>query len=646
MADIKFRNLISTNTGVGATTGKETAQFFNENFKITKENLEAIWAILNTVVVSPNIEGIRVRPVMDPENPDMVLYSIFEYNLDGDLENGDWFPLEVLFENLVGDVMQNPQLKLIIEGLTPLTRFEPVEEQVGKNTSQISQNKANIEELQDNDVVQDNRLTDLETLTEKQQESLRTKANQVLEMFDIVAKGSGYKVGTTIYDQASTYVLEVMTVDNDGGILSVKMSTASEANPYYIVIDNPGADYQVGDIIPTTDQTWNALVTLVDANGAILQADLTIETPTTSIGRYAELHASNGSGAIVSTTTYPTIYFQSINDGLQDKIIYYLNGDLSTPHEIVAYPDFVNVQKIIDASTDTYYSTVYRADCEFALDYQIGDSFTIDGTGWSGTITDISTDPYTVTCDIPVNFSSDIAGTYTTTATSGSGTGLRIIIETEFHPQTTTNAEFNTYMENHDLYLISLIENAVQDAVDMITNLLKLKVDVADFEIHLQDYDNPHHVTKETIGLDQVDNTSDMDKPISSAVQTELNLLNAQFANLKQMRVVSTAYYRYLEQAGLVEDNVLYNVGNHNSTFTNRSTLDVTSITSPYSNGDVLQINGTAWQIVLIDVSNTPMIYSTNLDAVTEYDLTGTYSTTALTGTGVGLRIDIESTEW
>ena len=43
MAEIKFKNLISTANGVGATTGKETAQYFNENFKVTKENLEAIW---------------------------------------------------------------------------------------------------------------------------------------------------------------------------------------------------------------------------------------------------------------------------------------------------------------------------------------------------------------------------------------------------------------------------------------------------------------------------------------------------------------------------------------------------------------------------------------------------------------------------
>lgn len=40
---------------------------------------------------------------------------------------------------------------------------------------------------------------------------------------------------------------------------------------------------------------------------------------------------------------------------------------------------------------------------------------------------------------------------------------------------------------------------------------------------HINDRTNPHRVTKEQIGLDQVDNTSDANKPISNATQTALN---------------------------------------------------------------------------------------------------------------------------
>ena len=41
---------------------------------------------------------------------------------------------------------------------------------------------------------------------------------------------------------------------------------------------------------------------------------------------------------------------------------------------------------------------------------------------------------------------------------------------------------------------------------------------------HIKDNNNPHNVTKEQIGLGEVDNTSDINKPISNAVQLALNL--------------------------------------------------------------------------------------------------------------------------
>lgn len=40
---------------------------------------------------------------------------------------------------------------------------------------------------------------------------------------------------------------------------------------------------------------------------------------------------------------------------------------------------------------------------------------------------------------------------------------------------------------------------------------------------HINDHSNPHHVTKIDVGLNMVDNTSDLDKPISKATQTALD---------------------------------------------------------------------------------------------------------------------------
>lgn len=46
---------------------------------------------------------------------------------------------------------------------------------------------------------------------------------------------------------------------------------------------------------------------------------------------------------------------------------------------------------------------------------------------------------------------------------------------------------------------------------------------VAPFTTHLTDTNNPHSVTKSQVGLGNVDNTSDVNKPISTATQTALN---------------------------------------------------------------------------------------------------------------------------
>ncbi len=45
----------------------------------------------------------------------------------------------------------------------------------------------------------------------------------------------------------------------------------------------------------------------------------------------------------------------------------------------------------------------------------------------------------------------------------------------------------------------------------------------ADIDAHEARTDNPHSVTKSQVGLSNVDNTADADKPISSATQTALN---------------------------------------------------------------------------------------------------------------------------
>jgi len=68
-------------------------------------------------------------------------------------------------------------------------------------------------------------------------------------------------------------------------------------------------------------------------------------------------------------------------------------------------------------------------------------------------------------------------------------------------------------------------ENIAGDPYDNteLANALNEKADESDLTSHTGNTNNPHNVTKTQVGLENVDNTSDLDKPISTATQTALD---------------------------------------------------------------------------------------------------------------------------
>jgi hypothetical protein len=116
----------------------------------------------------------------------------------------------------------------------------------------------------------------------------------------------------------------------------------------------------------------------------------------------------------------------------------------------------------------------------------------------------------------------------------------------------------------------------------------------ADLLAHTTDYANPHQVTKDQVGLDQVDNTSDMDKPVST-------LQAAAIANA----VLSTQIWlsSVLQVADLPDPSTL----DPNSTYLCRVLADPVAA------------NNGVWQLVAL--SNTWTFYSGNADFITQYEL-------------------------
>lgn len=80
----------------------------------------------------------------------------------------------------------------------------------------------------------------------------------------------------------------------------------------------------------------------------------------------------------------------------------------------------------------------------------------------------------------------------------------------------TNNAERISATESGLFNLAGEIANVENNAAEGINTALN------ELEVHKK-ANNPHKITKNTIGLDKVDNTSDMDKPVSKAVQKALD---------------------------------------------------------------------------------------------------------------------------
>lgn len=56
-----------------------------------------------------------------------------------------------------------------------------------------------------------------------------------------------------------------------------------------------------------------------------------------------------------------------------------------------------------------------------------------------------------------------------------------------------------------------------QQHAEDLSRLQEEKTDLTVFNVHVEDQSNPHSVTKAQLGLSNVDNTADLDKPISAA---------------------------------------------------------------------------------------------------------------------------------
>ena len=196
-------------------------------------------------------------------------------------------------------------------------------------------------------------------------------------------------------------------------------------------------------------------------------------------------------------------------------------------------------------------------------------------------------------------------------------------------------------------------EQALQDSIDEeITRAKRVELNIQDsLNSHVTDYKNPHKVTKAQVGLGDVDNTSDIDKPISDAQQREFNRINKSISNntdsvnnvlLDVANVKSTVNSLSQEQEYIKGrlDTVDGSINNINSNITSinrniESTVDridrdlatkadadkYLPLTGGTMKGDILspsykKIGGTSGQVLLADGSIATTISIDTLNSI------------------------------
>ena len=104
------------------------------------------------------------------------------------------------------------------------------------------------------------------------------------------------------------------------------------------------------------------------------------------------------------------------------------------------------------------------------------------------------------------------------------------------------------------------ILGTLSNQVDL-QNALDAKANNSALTNHVNNRQNPHQVTKTQVGLGNVDNTSDLNKPISTAQQEAINALHSLITGLNTNKVTNVAEVTGVQHISLTDYNDLIGAG-------------------------------------------------------------------------------------
>lgn len=141
---------------------------------------------------------------------------------------------------------------------------------------------------------------------------------------------------------------------------------------------------------------------------------------------------------------------------------------------------------------------------------------------------------------------------------------------------------------------------------------LNLKAKEIDLENHINNKENPHEVTKAQVGLGNVDNTSDIDKPISTAAQAALD------EKVSDVKVNGQSVVT--DMVANITVPTTTNELTNNSGFITKSVDDLDNYTTTASLNDALELKANVSRVEVVenDINNLSSNINTLNDSVTE----------------------------
>ena len=246
--------------------------------------------------------------------------------------------------------------------------------------------------------------------------------------------------------------------------------------------------------------------------------------------RYIEISASLALGE-TSSTAYPGDKGKETTDKVNTHV-----ADLNNPHQVTK--EQVGLGNV--DNTADYDKPVSKATQELVdnTKKELEDLITSNEGGLDNHIKDFN-NPHQVTAeqvglgnvdntsdkDKPLSDAAKEAINEVKTLITSSGTDLSNHIKDYTNPHRVTAEQVGLGNVNNTSDLDKPISNATQKELDKLdAKIDKINTDQGtDLSAHLRDFSNPHKVTKEQIGLGNVDNTADLDKPISTATQKAID---------------------------------------------------------------------------------------------------------------------------